>query len=682
VRARTVETLSQMLLAAGRRRPLLIVLEDLHWIDAASEDYLASLIDELDEAALLLIGTHRPDWTPRWAAYGPECFTELVLPRLNDDESLRLVGEVVTRTQLSDTLVQAILRRAEGNPLFLEELTRAVADGGEPTQSASVPDSLRAVLSARIDRLADAPKRLLQIAAVLGREFPRDLLEQMWDGPGSVAAHLAELTRLDFVHEQEAGPEPVHAFNHALIQEVAYETLLSAPRRALHEAAARAIESECAERMERGWERLAYHWTRTARADKAVEALRRVASRAMATYANAEALAALREAEPHAAALGDERIVVELAIERAQVQFLLGQLTDAVAELEALDPVVERLADRSLTGLYHFRLAAVRGMLGQTARAIQHGERALAEAEAAGDVAVAGKAHYTLTRECFWSGDFRRGVEHGRKAMVLLEQSGERWWLAMTNWMQALSYIELGRFDQALESAAFAAAIADRVGDARLASYAAWARGWAQTTRGELAAGIEAGLRAVELAPDELALALASSFLGIGYVENGDAEAALPLLERASGTFTRLHFPQLEGLVVIFQAQAHLQRGDQERAAALVTRGLEIVRGHAFAPVIVLARTIESALARARGDLAGAEKLLLEGLALAEQRETRHTAGTVHLALAELAQARGEPAELAHHLAEAHARFVETRAPVWAARAADFARAAGVALRA
>ncbi|HEU5195046.1 MAG TPA: AAA family ATPase, partial [Methylomirabilota bacterium] len=338
VRARTVETLSQMLLAAGRRRPLLIVLEDLHWIDAASEDYLASLIDELDEAALLLIGTHRPDWTPRWAAYGPECFTELVLPRLNDDESLRLVGEVVTRTQLSDTLVQAILRRAEGNPLFLEELTRAVADGGEPTQSASVPDSLRAVLSARIDRLADAPKRLLQIAAVLGREFPRDLLEQMWDGPGSVAAHLAELTRLDFVHEQEAGPEPVHAFNHALIQEVAYETLLSAPRRALHEAAARAIESECAERMERGWERLAYHWTRTARADKAVEALRRVASRAMATYANAEALAALREAEPHAAALGDERIVVELAIERAQVQFLLGQLTDAVTQLEALDP--------------------------------------------------------------------------------------------------------------------------------------------------------------------------------------------------------------------------------------------------------------------------------------------------------------------------------------------------------
>jgi tetratricopeptide (TPR) repeat protein len=680
VRTRTVETLSGMLVAAGRRRPLLIVIEDLHWVDAASEDYLASLVDTLDDAAVLLVGTHRPDWTPRWASHGHDCHTQLVLPPLTDDESLTLVSEVVTRTQLSENLVRAILQRADGNPLFLEELTRAVAEHGEPTQSVSVPDSLRAVVSARIDRLADAPKRLLQIAAVLGREFRRHLLEVMWDGPGSVTAHLAELTRLDFVHEQEAGAQPVHAFNHALTQEVAYETLLSGARQALHEAAARAIEAECSDRMERGWERLAYHWTRTTRDDKAVEALRRVAARAMATYANAEALAALREAETHAVSLGDERLKLDIVIERAQVQFLLGQLPEAIADLEAMAAVVERLADHSLTGLYHFRLAAARGMLGQTARAIEHAERALAEAEAAGDMAVAGKAHYTLTRECFWSGDFRRGVEHGRRAIALLEQSGERWWLAMTNWTHALNLIELGRFDEALESAAFVAAIADRIRDARLACYAAWVRGWAQTTRGEFAAGIAAGRRAVELAPDELALALAESFLGIGYVNGGDADRGLPYLERAAATYMRLRFPQLEGLLVIFQAQGHLLRGDLEQAAAFVERGLEIVRGLSFAPVIVLARTIEAGLARARGDLAGAEKLLLDGLALAEQQHTRHTAGVVHLALAELAQARDDRPALGRHLTEAHTRFVDTRAPVWAARASDLANTAGVTL--
>lgn len=250
----------------------------------------------------------------------------------------------------------------------------------------------------------------------------------------------------------------------------------------------------------------------------------------------------------------------------------------------------------------------------------------------------------------------------------------------MTGWMRALNYLQLGRFDEALESAAFVAALADRLADARLASYAAWVRGWAQTTRGEFAAGIAAGLRAVELAPDELALALAESFLGIGYVEKGDAAAGLPYLEGAAEKYARLQLPQLEGLLVIFQAEGQLLRGDRERAAALVARGLDIVRGHRFAPVIVLARMLQSALAQTRGELAEAERLLQEGLALAEQSHARHTAGRVYLALADLAHAQDDRDAVARHLAAAHARFVETRAPVWATRALDAARAAGVRL--
>jgi class 3 adenylate cyclase/tetratricopeptide (TPR) repeat protein len=668
VRARTIETLRLMLVAASRRRPLLIVIEDLHWIDAASEDYLRTLVDDLEDAPILLIGTHRPDWAPPWAT--PECLTRVVLSPLSPDDSLALVADVVARTQVPEALVRTILDRADGNPLFLEELARAVAEEGAVAPAPSVPDSLRAVLSARIDRLPDTLKRVLQTAAVLGREFPRALLEATWDGPGSVTAHLAELARLDFLHEQRGGDEPVHAFNHALAQEVAYDGLLSGPRQALHEAAARAIESECAERIERGWERLAYHWTRTARADKAIAALRRVAARAMATYANAEAVAALQEAETHAARLEDGRVrvVLELALERAQAQFLLGQMAEVIIDLEARAPAVERLADPSLTAQYHFRLAAARGMRGETVGAIAHAQRALAEAERGGDDATSGKAHYVLTRESFWTGDFRRGVEHGRLAIALLERTGERWWLAMTNWMRSLNYLQLGRFDEALESAAFVAAIADRLADARLASYAAGAGGWAHSTRGDWAAGLAAGGRAVELAPDEMALGLAESFLGIAYVEKGDADAALPYLERAAATFARRQVPQLEGWLTIYQAEAHRLRHDLERAGRLVVDGLEIVRGLQFAPALVTARMIEAMLARARGDFAGAERCLTEGLALAEERDARHTAGRVHLALAELAEARGDRPSRERHATDAHARFAAAGARIWAAR--------------
>ena len=682
VRARTVETLQLMLVESSRRRPLLIVLEDLHWVDAASYDYLATLVDELEDAPILLIATHRPEWRPRWGA--PECVTSITLPPLSDDESLALVSDVVTRTQLPDPLLRLILDRADGNPLFLEELARAVAEQGELGGTPSVPDTLRAVLSARIDRLPDAQKRLLQTAAVLGREFPRRLLETMWDGPGSVSANLAELTRLDFVHELLGGDEPIHAFNHALTQEVAYDGLLSAPRQALHEAAARALESESGDRLERAWERLAYHWTRTTRADKAVEALRRVARRAMATYANAEAVAALREAETHATRLGEasERVMLELALERAQAQFLLGEQAEVLADLEARADVVTRVGDPLLTADYHFRMASVLGMLGHTRRAIEHAERALAEAQRAGNDALAGKAHYTLTRESFWSGEFRRGVEHGRQAIVLLERSGERWWLAMTNWMRALNYLELGRFDEALDSAAWVAALADRLGDPRLASHAAWVGGWAHSLRGDWTTGIEAGQRAVDLAPDELGRALAEAFLGIGYVEKEEIASALPLLERATETFARMQFPQLEGWLLFYQAQARLLDGDVARATELVRRGLDVVRHVRFAPAIVTARAVEAALAQERGDLDTVARLLGEALALCEQTGARYAEGRVHLLLAELARRRGDGDALARRLGDAHARFVEVRAPVWAERTRALARADGVPLAA
>jgi class 3 adenylate cyclase/tetratricopeptide (TPR) repeat protein len=680
VRSRTVDALRRMLLEGSRRRPLLVVVEDLHWIDDASEEYLGTLVAGLGAASILMVATHRPDWQPRWTT--PACAEAIVLPPLGEADSLTLVQAVVARARLSESLTRMILDRASGNPLFLEELARAVAEQGDLAATPSVPDTLRALLSARMDRLPAAPKRLLQTAAVLGREFPRRLLEHVWDGPGSVAAHLAELARLDFLHELSAGDDPAYAFNHALTQEVAYESLLASQRDALHETAARSLESACEGRMEREWERLAYHWTRTPRADKAVEALRRVAARATAAYANAEAIAALREAETHAASLpaDRERVTLELVLERSQAQFLLGQAQESLEDLRGRADLVERVDDPSLTAQYHFRLASALGILGDSPGAIDHAERALAEARRAGDGGTEGKAEYILARESFWSGDLRRSVDHGRRAVVLLERAGERWWLATAHWARALSYHLLGRFDEALDSATWARTIADKLRDPRLASQAACLTGWIHATRGDWATGIEAGRRALELAPDNMSRAIAEGFLGTSYVEKGDTAAALPLLERATETLNRLRLRQLEAFFTILQGLAHALRGDPERAGALSARGLEIVRGINFGPAIMEARVVESMVARARRDFPAATRALADALELAERIGARFLAAQMRLGLAEVAWAGGDRDATARHLAPAHAELQALAAPAWAARATSLAAQAGIAL--
>jgi tetratricopeptide (TPR) repeat protein len=249
--------------------------------------------------------------------------------------------------------------------------------------------------------------------------------------------------------------------------------------------------------------------------------------------------------------------------------------------------------------------------------------------------------------------------------VALLQQSGERWWLAMAHWARAMSYLLLGRFDEALDSVTWAQTIADRLQDVRLASQAASARGWIHATRGDWATAIEAGQRALELAPDEMSRAVAQGFLGNSYLEKGDAVAALALLEPAGETFRRLRFRQLEGWFTILQSYAHILTGDTARAAARLADGVEIVRGITFVPAILEARLVEGLLAQARQQPVEAEKALSETLGEAERLGTRFFAARVRLGLADLAGARGDDKARVHHLAVARAEFQALDAPVW-----------------
>ena len=198
-RARTFATIHRLCLRTSRRQPLILEVEDLHWIDQTSEDYIASLAACLADMSILLMTSYRPGYHPPWlhAAHT----THIVLHQLAPEESRRLVHGVLKKKVLPKPRLGAILDRAEGNPFFLEELTRAVIEQEGEVTHVAVPDTIQGVIMARIDRLPDSLKRLSQTASVLGRTFSVPLLKAIWETPEPLMPILQQLTQLEFLYE-------------------------------------------------------------------------------------------------------------------------------------------------------------------------------------------------------------------------------------------------------------------------------------------------------------------------------------------------------------------------------------------------------------------------------------------------------------------------------------------------
>ncbi|HEY7651425.1 MAG TPA: sigma 54-interacting transcriptional regulator, partial [Methylomirabilota bacterium] len=289
IKARTVEGLRQMLVRGSRLRPLIVVLEDLHWIDRTSEECLAALVEVLAGSPILFVATYRPGYHPAWLVRSYA--TQVPIQPLSSDDSLSVVRSILRTEQVPETVARLILDKAEGNPFFLEELSRAVGEHGSLHPTLTVPDTIQEVLLARIRRLPESPKEILQTASVLGREISLRLLATIWDEPTTpLEPHLTALMRLEFLYQKTESAEPVYVFKHALTQEVAYESLAGPRREALHAAAGAALEQLYADHLEDAFEQLAYHFARTDQPERAAHYLTRFARKAAALYAHEEAV--------------------------------------------------------------------------------------------------------------------------------------------------------------------------------------------------------------------------------------------------------------------------------------------------------------------------------------------------------------------------------------------------------
>jgi class 3 adenylate cyclase/tetratricopeptide (TPR) repeat protein len=434
-RQRTIDALRRLLLRESQLQPLLVVFEDLHWIDAETEAVLVRVVESLPTVRLLLLVNYRPEYRHGWG--GKTYYRQLRLEPLAPENATALLETLLGGEAGLEPLKRLLLARTEGNPLFLEESVRSLADDGtlvgEPgayrlvkiLDTIHVPTTVQAILAARIDRLPPEDKALLQTAAVIGTEVPVAVLAAVAEvSADALADPLARLQAAEFLYETSFFPDTEYTFKHALTHDVAYGSLLQERRRALHARTAQGIENLYPERLTEHIERLAHHALRGEAWEKAVFYLRQAGGKAMDRSAHLEAAACFEQALhalrhlPKSRERTEQAIDVHLAASGALGS--MGRQAKSVERAREAHALAETLGDERRLGRVLTRLAMETWMTGDPDHALELAQRALVLATTHDDVYLQTLAAQRLGIFPQTIGDYRQATEYlGRVAEAL-----------------------------------------------------------------------------------------------------------------------------------------------------------------------------------------------------------------------------------------------------------------------
>ena len=350
-RQKTLEALTTQMEALSRSNPLLMIFEDVHWIDPTSLEVLGRAVDRIKTLGVLLIVTYRPEFEPPW--FGRPHVTALTVNRLGEREIAAMIDRVIGNMSLPASIRHDIIERTDGIPLFVEEMTKAVVEAegegrarqmaaGIPSSALAVPASLHASLMARLDRLGSA-KEIAQIAAAIGREFSHALLAAVVRKPETeLVSALDRLVEAGLLFRQGVAPHATYLFKHALVQDAAYGTLLREPRRALHARIAEVIENQFTEITENQPELLAQHYTEAGQIEKAALLWGKAGQRSLERSALVEAVAQLTRALDQIATLP---MTPDLRREEIKVQVTL--ITPLIYVKGYASPETKQAAERA-----------------------------------------------------------------------------------------------------------------------------------------------------------------------------------------------------------------------------------------------------------------------------------------------------------------------------------------------
>jgi class 3 adenylate cyclase/tetratricopeptide (TPR) repeat protein len=675
-RQRTLDALKRLLLRESQVQPLLLVFENLHWIDAETQAFLDGLVESLPAARLLLLVNYRPEYQHGWGQ--KTSYTQLRLDPLPPASAAALLHSLLGDDTGLELLTQRLIERTQGNPFFLEESVRTLVETqvlvGEPgayrlaraLPSIQVPATVQAVLAARIDRLPPEEKQLLQTAAVIGTEVPLALLQTMAEVPEApLRLGLTHLQAAEFLYETHLFPEIEYTFKHALTQQVAYETLLQEQRRALHARIVEALETLAGERIAEQVERLAHHALRGEVWDKALVYGRQAGEKAVARSAYREAVGSFEQALSTLGHLPETRDTREQAIDlRLALRSALfpsgnsGRILAALQEAESLAAALDdprRLGQASVFLSRHFQ-----GM-GAYDQALAAAQRALALATASGEVVLHARANFHLGLTSQAQGDYRRAIDCFGQTVASLEGARrfERFGQVFLPSVDsranlAVCHAELGMFAEGSALGEEGRRIAEAVAHPGSLMWAYYGIGLLALRQGDLPRALPLLERTLDICQDAdlpFFFPRTAAALGAAYTLGGRVADAVPLVTQAmeqaaateEGWYQVLcHLSLGEGLLLAGRLEEAHARA--ERARALAHERQE--RGHEAYALRLLGEIaarrdplqVELAAAHYQQALALAEELGMQPL----QAHCHRDLGTLYAATGQQEQARAE----------------------------------------
>jgi len=689
-RRRTLEAVKRLLLRESQAQPLLVVFEDLHWIDSETQALLDSLVDSLGSARLLLLVNYRPEYQHGWGS--KTAYSQMRLDALSTQHAGELLDVLLGSDPGLGPLKELLVKR--GNPFFLEETVRTLVETKalegmrgryrltQPLQSLQVPSSVQTILAARIDRLSSEDKRLLQTASVLGKHVPFALLQGIAElSDDTLRGALDRLQAAEFLYESGLFPDLEYTFKHALTHEVTHGSLLADRRRALHAAVVATMEVVYAGRLAEHVEQLAHHALRGEVWDKAVTYFRQAGAKATVRSAYREAVTCFEQALAVLPRLPGthERLAeaIDLRFDLRTSLLPLGQLEKGLEYLREAEGLARTLDDpRRLAWASAYMISSC-WLTGRLTDALAFAETAQAIAETLGDLRLTVVANQYLAAARWNVGDYQAATDLFRKVTASLkgELSRERFGQAALPSVFSRRYLadalaERGEFDQSIAEAEEGLRLAEAADHPFSLGQAYLALGYVHAVKGEFDQAVPLLERALALAREwniRLLSPSCTGFLGYTYARSGRLEEGLALLAQARTAFESRVATVFHSLVTAHSGEACILAGRLQEAHRHAERALTLTRerGERGDEAYALRLLGEIHSRETPPDDRKAEARYCQAMTLADHLGMRPLVAHCHLGLGKLYRRTDRREQAQGHLTSAATMYREMGMTYW-----------------